>query len=198
VNPLTLSTLGQLNDLRHAALDALKAKHKYPALLLLYSFIDICAAISVEADTKDNRLRFETFLKQYSGTNWETFTTHDIWAARSSLLHTFSPLGNHTKPGKGARPIFYFAWPEKQSEVQVALEARDYKDFLLLDVQTIKFIAIDCFNAMWRRVEHEPPFEETLIANSRHLLKDLFQMRLEDELVLMEKFSSLERGETDA
>ena len=198
MNPLTLSTLGQLNDLRHAALEALKAKHKYPALLLFYSFIDICAAVSDEAQTKDNRFRFETFLTQYAGINWKTFTTHDLWAARSSLLHSFSPLGNHTKIGKGARPIFYFAWPETQPDVRAALEARGYKDFLLLDVQTIMFIAVGCFNAMWRRVNHEPTFEETLIANSRHLLKDLFQMRLEDELVLIEQLASLARGETDA
>ena len=198
MNPLTLSTLGQLNDLRHAALEALKAKHKYPALLLLYSFIDICAAVSDEAETKGNKLRFETFLTQYAGTNWETFTTHDLWAARSSLLHSFSPLGNHTKPGKGARPIFYFAWPEKQPDVQAALESRGYKDFLLLDIQSIKFIALDCFNAMWRRVDHEPLFEEILVANSRHLLKDLFQMRLEDELVFIEELASFARGETDA
>ena len=198
MNPLTLSTLGQLHDLRHAALEALKAKHKYPALLLLYSFIDICAAVSDEAETKGNKLRFETFLTQYAGTNWETFTTHDLWAARSSLLHSFSPLGNHTKPGKGARPIFYFAWPEKQPDVQAALESRGYKDFLLLDIQSIKFIALDCFNAMWRRVDHEPLFEEILVANSRHLLKDLFQMRLEDELVFIEELASFARGETDA
>ena len=198
MNPLTLSALGQLNDLRHAALDALKAKHKYPALLLLYSFIDICAAISDDADTKDNRQRFETFLTQYSGINWKTFTTYDLWAARSSLLHSFSPLGNHTKPGKGARPIFYFAWPETQEEVRTALESKGYDEFLLLDVQTVKFIAVDCFNAIWRRVDHEPLFEKTLIANSRHLLKDLFQMRLENELVLIEELAILARGETDA
>ena len=198
MNPLSLSALGQLNDLRHAALDALKAKHKYPALLLLYSYIDICAAVSDEMGTKDNRRRFETFLKDYAGLSWTTFSTHDLWAARSSLLHSFSPLGNHTRPGKGARPIFYFAWPETQAEVQTALEAKGYGDFVLLDVQTIKFIAVGCFNAMWRRVDHEPLFEKTLIANSRHLLKDLFQMRLEDELVLIEELTSLARTETDA
>ena len=198
MNPLTLSALGQLNDLRHAALDALKAKHKYPALLLLYSFIDICAAVSDEARTKDNKLRFEKFLRQYASLSWNTFTTHDLWAARSSLLHSFSPLGNHTRPGKGARPIFYFAWPETQAEMHTALEAKGYNDFWLLDVQTIKFIAVGCFNAMWRRVDHEPLFETALIANSRHLLKDLFQMRLEDELVLIDELTSLARGETDA
>lgn len=198
MNPLTLSTLGQLNDLRRAALEALKAKHKYPALLLLYSFIDICAAVSDETQTKNNRLRFETFLTRYAGSDWKTFTTHDLWAARSSLLHSFSPLGNHTMPGKSARTIFYFAWPKTQPDVHAALEARGYKDFLLVDLQTIKFIAMDCFNAMWRRVDHEATFEETLIANSRHLLKDLFQMRLEDELVLIEELVSLTRDKTDA
>ena len=194
MNPLTLSALGQLNDLRHAALDALKARHKYPALLLLYSFINICAAISDDTNTKDNRARFEDFLERYSGFNWKSFTRHELWAARSSLVHTFSPLGNHTKPGKGARPIFYFSWPETESEVRVALEARNYSDFVLIDVQTIKHIAVGCFNAMWRRVEDEPTFEANLIENSRHLLKDLFQLRLEDELFLINELSLLKRS----
>ena len=191
MNPLTLSALGQLNDLRHAALDALKRKHKYPALLLWYSFIDICAALSDEAKTKDNRSRFEVFLSQYAGNRWTTFTTYDLWAARSSLLHSFSPLGHHTTPEKGAKPIFYFAWPETEVAVREALEAKGYQGFLLLDVQTIKYIATDCFNTMWRRVENEPHFEQHLIENSRHLLKDLFQMQLENELLLIEELSTL-------
>lgn len=43
MHPQTLSALILLNDLRHAAMDALKQEHKLPSLLLLYSFIDICA-----------------------------------------------------------------------------------------------------------------------------------------------------------
>jgi len=190
MNAATLSVLGQLNDLRHAALEALGAKHKYPALLLLYSFIDVCAAVADDKQPKTNRKRFESFLQEYARrSNWQSFTTYDLWAARSSLLHSFSPLGQHTEPEKGARPIFYFAWPETKQEVEAALNDRGYSGFLLLDVQTIKLVAVDCFNTMWSRVEEDLEFENLVAENGRHLLKDLFQMRLEDELLLMQKLN---------
>ena len=174
MNAATLSALGQLNDLRHAALEALKAKHKYPALLLFYSFIDICAAISDETNERRNRTRFESFLRKYATlSNWSAYSTYDLWAARSSLLHTYSPLGDHTEPGKGARPIFYFAWPETKEEVDEALSQRGYQGYLLIDAETIKFVATDCFNSMWHRVENDPSFETLVADNARNLLKDV-------------------------
>jgi hypothetical protein len=191
MNAATLAALSHLGDLRSAALESVQSKHKYPALLLLYSFIDVCAAVCDDGQPKDNRGRFEAFLlKHASLTTWQSFTTYDLWAARSSLLHSFSPLGNHTKPGKSARPIFYFAWPETKDEVNEALRQRGYSGYLLLDIETIKWLAVDCFNTMWRRVDNEPAFEQLIATNSRDLLRNLFQMKFEAELLLLEKLAS--------
>jgi hypothetical protein len=187
----TLSALILLNDLRHAAMDAMREKHKIPSLLLFYSFIDICASLSEETPARTNRERFENYLRSHALVNWRTFTPYDLWAARSSLLHAYSPLGDHTdKPG-GAKPIYYWAWPETPEKVRAALLARGYKDFVLLDVVTIKTIAVAGFNDLWRRVQNEPEFEAAFRRNAEHLVKDFQHMQLEDELTTLEDLAKL-------
>lgn len=193
MNPRALSALSLVNDLRHAAFDALDRKHKYPALLLFYSFIDICATLADEAATTGNRARFENFVTKYALLSWGAIRPYDLWAARSSLLHAYSPLGEHTSRGNGATPIFYFAWPETEEEMRQALSSKGYGNFLLVDIETIKDIAVSTFNAMWSRVENEPEFEAVFLRNAEHLLKGLFHLRLEDELVLLAELAALKQ-----
>lgn len=196
MSPRALSTLSLINDLRHAAFEALERKHKYPALLLFYSFIDICASLASESASSSNRSRFESFLTRYALLSWSQFKPYDLWAARSSLLHAYSPLGVHTAKPNGAVPIFYFAWPETKEEVTELLSSRGYHNFCVLDIQTIKHIAVSAFNAMWSRVESEPAFEATLVANAEHLLRDVHQCHLESELVLLDELSQQRQEST--
>jgi hypothetical protein len=191
MNPKTLSALSQLNDLRHAAFEAMERKHKYPALLLFYSFIDICAALSDESQTKDNRARFEGFLQRYALLSWKSFRPYELWAARSSLLHAYSPFGNHTAKADGAKPIFYYAYPETAPEMREALDSKGHSDYILLDITTIKHVAVSCFNSMWSRVQSEATFEQVFLKNAENLLQDLFQIRLEKELTLMSELIAL-------
>lgn len=197
MSPRTLSTLSIINDLRHAAFEALERKRKNPALLLFYSFIDICASLSTESPAANNRARFEFFLTRYALLNWNQFSAYDLWAARSSLLHAYSPLGNHTARTNGATPILYFAWPETKEDITEMATARGYSKFLVLDIQTIKHIAVSAFNSMWSRVESDSAFEESVLANAEHLLKDVYQYHLENELVLLEELSQLRAEPTD-
>ena len=199
MNPRTLSALSLLNDLKHTAFEAMERRHKYPALLLLYSFIDICASVSdVKPPSKTNRTCFESYLKRYALLNWGKFLPYDLWAARSSLLHTYSPLGDHTKKPNGAKPIFYFAWPETEDELRDSLLSRGYSNFILLDIQAIKHIAISSFNAMWSHIENDAEFEANFQANSEHLLKDLFQNKLEQELTEMDELINLNQKSIDS
>lgn len=198
MNPRTLSALSLLNDLRHAATELLsERKRKYPALLLLYSFIDICASLAQESPAKSNRARFESYVLRYALLNWTTFKPYDLWAARSSLLHAYSPLGEQTDKSNGATPIFYFAWPETEAVVRESLVSRGYSDFIVLDVQTIKHIAISGFNSMWSRIESDAAFEAIFRANAEHLLKDLFQHRLEQDLTVLDELVQFSHKQTD-
>lgn len=185
MQPKMLTTLSVLNDLRHAAAEALARKHRLPALLLLYSFIDVCASLTCEDPKAKNGERFINYLKRYYLPNWDDVTPEDLWAARSSLLHSFSAIGRNTKSG-AARPIFYFAWPEKKDAVRAVLDVKGYSNYVLLDVSDVKGISVWCFNSFLRRVQDEPDFENRVVSNSEHLLKDLFQHGLEVELTTIE------------
>lgn len=198
MHPQTLSGLILLNDLRHAAMEALRQKHKLPSLLLFYSFIDICASLSEEVPARSNRERFETFLRTSTSLNWNSFTPYDLWAARSSLLHSYSPLGNHTERPTGARPIFYFAWPETREQVDELLARRGYKNYYLVDINTIKHIAVSGFNTMWRRVDNDPTFEKKFRENVEHVLRDMRYMVLEEELKLIAELRNLNSGASGA
>jgi hypothetical protein len=187
----TFTALFLLNDLRHSAMDTLSQKHKLPALLLFYSFIDICASLAIGHLKLTNRDRFERFVKDYALTSWRVVTPYDLWSARSSLLHAYSPLGDHTSKPNGATPIFYYAWPETEEQMRLAVTSRGYTHFHVLDMSYIKHIAISCFNSLWSKVENDPDFELAFRANAEHLLKDLHHIQFEDELTLIREVREL-------
>ena len=115
------------------------------------------------------------------------FFIYDLWAARCSLLHAYSPLGRHTERTNGARPIFYYSWPDRREEMEGVLRAKGYDDFLLLDVEDVKWVAIDAFNSLHRRVEKDAPFEARFLTNAEHFLFDLQAFKLEAELSMLEE-----------
>jgi hypothetical protein len=164
----------------------LQRKHKLPALLNLYAFIDICAALSRERQMR-NRQTFETYLHRFSTWNWNRYSTYDLWAARSSLLHSYSPFGDHTSKPNGAKPIFYFAWPETESQLRELLHSQGYRDFLVIDVAEIKHLAVDAFNSFHRKIEQDESFERLFLKNSDHLLSNAQYILFERELETMQQ-----------
>lgn len=191
MNPQTLLALTTLNDLKSAAEDTLLKRHKIPALLLYYSFIDICATLTNESGEKiGNGERFKKYLTRYSHLKWENYSPDDLWAARCSLLHAYSPLGDRANKPNPPQPIFYYSYPEKKETVREAIIERGYQKFYLMDIKDIKYIAIRCFNDFWRRVEIDEAFELTVRKNATHLLKDFSYMKLEDELLFLDKLKA--------
>ncbi|WP_415890959.1 hypothetical protein ACMXYV_06615 [Neptuniibacter sp. SY11_33] len=188
MKPRTLTVMTMLLDLKAAAFSLLEDKHKNPALLNMYSLIDICASLS-NRGKKQNRDIFESFLKDFAVlTKWDRYTTQELWAARSSLLHSYSPFGHHTnKENSTVRPIFYYSWPESKDEVQSVLEDKGYSNFILLDVEEIKWLALDVFNAMHLKVEEDEEFEALFLENSKNMLPSLHHLRFEDELNLIQR-----------
>ncbi len=188
MNPQTLLALVTLNDLKSAAYDALAKRHKMPALLLFYSFIDICATLAKEGDGKTtNQNRFKNFLVKYHHSKWSQYSPYDLWAARSSLLHAYSPLGDHATRTNPPKTIFYYSWPEKKDVVHAAISARGYENFYLMDTNDIKIIAVDSFNSLWRRVEQDEVFELQFRKNATHLLRDFNFIQLENELNFLDE-----------
>lgn len=103
MQPRTITVLIVLGDLKNAFLSLLRDRCRNPALLNIYSFIDICAALANDGKAKNHDI-FETYLKEFCTVPWVACSPYDLWAARCSLVHAFSPLGHHTAKPDGAKP----------------------------------------------------------------------------------------------
>jgi hypothetical protein len=186
MKPKTLKVLTILVDLKNAFLKLLEDRYKNPALIMMYAFIDICASLANESK-KQNREIFESYLERYLVRSRPPFSIYDLWAARSSIVHSYSPIGRHTKKEKGAKPIFYYSWHEKKQGVETEIVKRGYSDFILLDIEEIKWVAIDCFNNFHKRLEDDAYFEEIVLDNAEHILSDLHDFKFENELALIDE-----------
>jgi hypothetical protein len=194
----SLTALSLLCDLKEACADLLARKHKNVALLNLYSFMDICASLAKEGSSS-NAETFQSYLQRYAKlSTWRRYTPYDLWAARCSLLHSFSPLGHHTTKPDGARPIFYFSWPETQEQLEEALRVRGYSNFLVIERSELKFVAINAFNSLIQRVEEEQAFAAVFSANAEHLLGDFHFLGLRSELELVDELAKITKGKDDA
>lgn len=181
----TLTIKIVLLDLKHAFSLLLREKHKNTALLSIYAFIDICAALANDRKTENQEI-FKAYLQKFTMLSGKPFTAYDLWAARCSLLHAFSPFGRHTEKLNGAKPIFYYSWTEKREEVENALVIKGYSDFILLNVEDVKWVAIEGFNNLFDRIETDEAFESQFLKNAKDLLFDLQAYKLEDELSMLE------------
>jgi hypothetical protein len=196
MNIQTFLALSILNDLKSTAYETLLKRHKIPALILFYSFIDICSKLTHEgAEKTTNGERFKNYLTKYAQISWKSYSPADLWAARCSLLHAYSPLGDRAEKPNQPLPIFYYAWPEKKEAVHEAITAYGYKHFYLMNINDIKLIANECFNSFWRRVENDEGFELTFRNNAEHLLKDFSYMQLENELTFLDQLKAESNGE---
>ncbi len=187
----TLAIMVELLELKNAFVFQLREKRRNPALIMMYAFIDICAAL-VKDGQKGNRAIFQSCVDTHAMMTGKPFTSYDLWAARSALLHAYSPLGDHTKPG-GAKPIFYYGWSDPRAEFEAVLKAKGYQNFILLDIDAIQWVAIDIFNSIQRHVEKTPGFEDRLQKNAEHFLFDLQAFKLEDELTMLHRLAELNR-----
>lgn len=185
----THTVVSVLNDLKDAFTTLLEKSNKHPALLMMYAFIDICAALANDDPKKTNQAVFVTYLEAFMTPGSKTaIPPFQLWAARSALLHTFTPLGTHTATGK-TRPTFYYTWPETKDDVRRSLEARGYANFELLSVTDIKSIAIWAYNGLIIRIESDPDFQKRLLGNAEHLL--LTQADLQVQRFLIDVESAL-------
>lgn len=192
----TLTVITVLVDLKNAFLTLLRNGRKNPALIIMYAFIDICAALVNDGKT-GNKDIFVTCLQNHAMMSGKPFTPYDLWAARCSLLHAYSPLGyHHTEKPHGARPIFYYAWPDQKEEMEVALRSKGYRDFIVLNVEDVQYVAIDVINSLLRHIESDASFEARFLENSKHFLFDLQAFKLEAEWSMLEELSK--RGQPDA
>ncbi|MDO9084258.1 MAG: hypothetical protein Q7U56_13355 [Humidesulfovibrio sp.] len=187
MNPHLFCALGVIDHIRLEALEVLKREHKLPALILLYAFIDICSSLAAEKKNQNNQERFVYALKKYVLGGWDDYTPYDLWAARCSLLHAYSPIGDHAqKKENRAKPIFYYIYPETEEQFRTEVAALEYTDFLVLDMMDLKIIANDVFNGILIRAKEDSAFAAICLKNAEHILKDMRYIQLEKELNIIQ------------
>ena len=184
----TLTIITVLLDLKNAFTIQLREKRKNPALLLIYAFIDICAALANNRNTKNSDI-FRACIDEYVMMSGKPFDSYDLWSARSSLLHSYSPLGFHTKKTNGAKTIFYYSWPERKEELELILREKGYTEFIILNIEDIKWVAIDVLNSLMIKIEKDSDFEKLFLKNASHFLFDLQAFKIEAELTTIEELA---------
>jgi hypothetical protein len=189
--------------------DLHKRKVKTPMFLLAYSYIDICASLACDpnmcrsnGNPATNADRFEWFVANFADLGEKRFSTYDLWAARSSLLHTLSPFGNHTARLSGspsefgdhvkkrgdapAKPIFYYTDPASKGRMQAALKSRGFTNVWLIEADVIYWLACDVGNSLSSKINEDPIFASRIETNAQDLLKDANYFALEEELLCIE------------
>jgi len=175
-----------LIEIQEAIRLLLRGRLQHPALLLMYSFIDICASLVRPASVRGNREIFENYLKNFSTIRWRLFTPFELWAARSSLLHSYSPLGHNTGPGS-ARALFYYSHPDTKEVMDAELKARGYTNYVVVDIEQIHLVTYDAFNQVLFRMDDDEEFEKHVVANGQDILAELKHFKLGDELAAADR-----------
>ena len=86
-------------------------QHHESALILIYSWVDRLAWLSVESEDSSGA-DFKAWLNKYLFTDTSKLTcnANDLWASRCSLLHTGTAEARDVKRGK-ARSVYYYGGP---------------------------------------------------------------------------------------
>jgi len=121
--------------------DCRNRKQILPALVLLYSGIDILA--SLERKGKEGTASaFQRWAKNYLETEDNLgCSANDLYGARCGIVHTFSPASKYSQTGK-AREIDY-AWGDARVDKLQAIFRATGKNYIALHVDKL----IDVFKA---------------------------------------------------
>jgi len=98
-------------------------------LVVLYSSIDSMGLLDApENQTSASGHTFKNWVKNYLLPNGEfEFDEGDFWAARCSVLHTFTSESDLSRSGR-AKKLQYYSGPKDSSSAQAFVEATKYID----------------------------------------------------------------------
>jgi hypothetical protein len=101
--------LARINDFTQSIEILLNAGHTQPALILLFTAIDIFASLRrLETETDTNGGYFKKWVEDYMiASSQRPFTSEDLWGARCGLLHTHTAASKVSRQGK-ARQLHYY------------------------------------------------------------------------------------------
>jgi hypothetical protein len=162
----------RVNDFTQSIELLLNFGHNQPALILLYTAIDIFASLrrlETEADT--NGCYFKKWVEDYMivGSR-RPFTSEDLWGARCGLLHTHTASSKVFRQGKARQLHYYRAHgsisPDQQRRFD-AMATTHGKQFV--DVNLLYADFIDGLRRFSADIQRDPALEKRVSHHSATL-----------------------------
>jgi hypothetical protein len=115
----------------------IQTKLQLPALMLLYSAIDICGWLASPNDQQSTRASFTAWAEKYILPSKPLpVTAIDLYAARCGLLHTYTPESSIAAAG-AARKIAY-AWGNTSAQdLQKTIDLEGRTDLVALHISDL-------------------------------------------------------------
>ena len=166
--------LARFNDFTSCIKMLLDAGHARPALVLLYSTIDVSASLvrpETEPDTKAGH--FKKWAEDYMiGPSRLTIAADDLWGARAGLLHTHSPSSSDSRQGKARKLAYYLAralTPDMQRDWESKLESVRMRGELPVDVDVLYAAFEDGVRRFLADIQRDPELEKRAVYHSSKL-----------------------------
>ena len=163
------------NDFTISIRILLDAGHTRPALVLLYSGIDVSASlVRLETEPDTNRGHFKKWAEDYMiGPSQLTVGSEDLYGARCGLLHTHSPSSRDSRQAK-ARELFYYRArralpPDMQRVLESKLKWVRARGQLPVDVEVLYAAFEDGVRRFLADIHRDPKLEKRAVHHASKL-----------------------------
>jgi len=179
MSPPVFRALSTIGELQRAMECLFQHGHQRPALILIFSIVDICSSLAL--DERSNGLRFQKLLQlamMPKSKHWDV-KPEDLWSARCSVLHSYRADGERTEKD-GLRPVYFYVNGEDEAHLRREISKRKKREFLLIDMETMKWIAIDAVNFVHMHSDAGDEYADVMEANAPTVLSDLAGYQVEN------------------
>jgi hypothetical protein len=166
--------VARFNDFAICIKMLLDAGHTLPALVLLYSAIDVFASlVRPETELATNGGHFKKWAEDYMiGPSGLAIASEDLWGARCGLLHTHSPSSRDSRQGKARKLTYYRAralTPDMERVHESTLKSVRTRGELPLDVDVLYAAFHDGICGFLADIQGDPELEKRAVHHSSKL-----------------------------
>ena len=164
----TQAIVARFNDFTICIKMLLDAGHTLPALVLLYSAIDVFASlVRPETEPDTNGGHFKKWAEDYMiGPSRLLIGSEDLWGARCGLLHTHGPSSRGSRQGKAREVAYYRAralTPDMQRDLESKLKSVWTRGQVPVDVDVLYGAFEDGVCRFFADVQRDPELEKRTI-----------------------------------
>ena len=158
----------RVNEFTLAIKLLLDAKHTLPALVLMYTALDVFGSLlrpESEDDTKGDY--FRKWVDDYMLSHCRVpYSAADLWGARCGLLHTHTAASRDSRHGKARQLHYYRANVPLPVATQQAMKAADDEDRLFVDVDGLHSAFVAASHRFLTAVEPDSELKKRVLHHS--------------------------------